>query len=1226
MEEYLDNKAKNNLLNLIQRYRVHKFAKVLERSSRIMGGKGEVVLRTLQDIIHSPYNKLINNLKFISKVNALKKVQPKVHDKLKEYYLPKYLKKWKENTYDVTVRQTKILQKFLRDQYAKKMERDKLRREALLSNIVKRKQRNDLYKLQLPFSIWSKKVKLEKLNSSVNKIQNLFRCHLAKEKQKNLSNQNKWNILFKKVLLNNAVNGLRNAGNFKNLKISQNKILNIILDRKIFNDGQSKLKTYFDKWRRYNQILNKYATQIQNGYRTYLANKEKNRLKRINDILKKTILKHEKTNNDTMRSKLRKWNNKSKLISFDKNSRIIQLFIRPKLAKLLNDKVKNLFDNLSQKRVSKSLLSVAKMYKLLHALNRPSVQKFRNNLQKIVSKKNFNDKLRIISNKNNVKNNNEKLRRYLNKWKDIITNINQKENDGASIIQRAFLSLIARNKRNNLKNKKTILTKYVIQKYNITNNKLYIYFTRWLNKSRVMKINENAKVIQGFCREILQKCKEKKELNNKIKINNGLVKLMKVKFGKEYVFNKIKSEKNRSVFKQFNDNLKKHKLNTLKDCFDKIKQTAFNNKLKSAINIQDNLKERILKKILDTWHEKANKLSRKLGAEIIIKNYRLYASLKKKENREQILKNILLNLLNKNNDMKNKYFKKWKDIDQKIKNNQSKARVARYIKNRFKISKARKNWIKLSKNLKLKNRNNDLYNFVQKIKQFCLIKKFMRPFTDLARKRFISKVQDNDRKDNILQKLKNVLPKRNDTNNEIILRKYLSIWINKINKINDREAKLNEAMQVMSKNKLKSDINTLTDAFLVKKLKHDIPYARAKSFFDKLRNIYDKKNKNEKLANSLKNANDNMNDQHKKQILNKILKLYTYKKLDNMLNACEDYDQKILKPQYGKEFLQKLFLNMKNKAQYNYADRIESTNKPTTTKLKFNKKIIKNNKIIEDKQAIIKKCIPSFVSYLDKKIKERNQNTLNEFKKAYASKKFCELLKSFSNKKIISPKSDVVNEMKREAKYSETRPLYQIKIFKLLRKKYIREIVTKLEEPSRLYKLFYLVNVTQMHKKITNQRFFRELIRKWRFIAFTKKMARRKLELMYKNLHASYMQMADEIFGDDEVNPSVIKQFEMFGNNVGMFTAQEPEVGEEMSKKYYTTVDKRYVFKNDREISNEMRKSYTRQKQIIVEKEEMKESEEFSSSEKRPRNKDLSSSFKKIKSGGIQKNLFKKDN
>ena len=217
--------------------------------------------------------------------------------------------------------------------------------------------------------------------------------------------------------------------------------------------------------------------------------------------------------------------------------------------------------------------------------------------------------------------------------------------------------------------------------------------------------------------------------------------------------------------------------------------------------------------------------------------------------------------------------------------------------------------------------------------------------------------------------------------------------------------------------------------------------------------------------------------------------------------------------------------------------------------------------------------------------------------------------------------------MKKEAKYAKTRPLYQVKLFKLLRKKYIREILTRLEEPSRLYKLFYLVNVTRMHKKITNQRFFRELIRKWRFIAFTKKMARRKLELMYKNLHASYMQMADEIFGDDEVNPSVIKQFEMFGNNVGMFTAQEPEVGEEMNKKYYTAVDKRYVFKNDREISNEMRKSYSKKQQIIVEQEEAKEIEDYSSSaEKKPKNKDLRSSFNNIKNSRFQGKYFKKDN
>ena len=34
---------------------------------------------------------------------------------------------------------------------------------------------------------------------------------------------------------------MRTVGNYKITKISQNKLLNNILDRKIFNDGQSKI-------------------------------------------------------------------------------------------------------------------------------------------------------------------------------------------------------------------------------------------------------------------------------------------------------------------------------------------------------------------------------------------------------------------------------------------------------------------------------------------------------------------------------------------------------------------------------------------------------------------------------------------------------------------------------------------------------------------------------------------------------------------------------------------------------------------------------------------------------------------------------------------------------------------------------------------------------------------------------------------------------------------------
>ena len=99
-----------------------------------------------------------------------------------------------------------------------------------------------------------------------------------------------------------------------------------------------------------------------------------------------------------------------------------------------------------------------------------------------------------------------------------------------------------------------------------------------------------------------------------------------------------------------------------------------------------------------------------------------------------------------------------------------------------------------------------------------------------------------------------------------------------------------------------------------------------------------------------------------------------------------------------------------------------------------------------------------------------------------------------------------------------------------------------------------------MHSNIANQRYYRELIRKWRFITFSKKMTRKKLELMYKNLHASYLQMADEIFGEDKFNPSLFKEFERFGSNIGMFTGQEAKIDEELNKRYYSDVNKKYVF------------------------------------------------------------------
>ena len=88
--------AKLKLRALFKKDTIHQLSHIMERSSRIIGGKGEVVYKALQDILYkNPFDILKERMKFLGKVNALRKVQPKVHDALKNYYLPLALKKWK---------------------------------------------------------------------------------------------------------------------------------------------------------------------------------------------------------------------------------------------------------------------------------------------------------------------------------------------------------------------------------------------------------------------------------------------------------------------------------------------------------------------------------------------------------------------------------------------------------------------------------------------------------------------------------------------------------------------------------------------------------------------------------------------------------------------------------------------------------------------------------------------------------------------------------------------------------------------------------------------------------------------------------------------------------------------------------------------------------------------------------------------------------------------------
>ena len=1155
--------AKDKLRNLFQKYPKHILANIMGKSSRIIGGKGDALYKTLQDILYrNPYNKFLDNLKFAGKVNALRKTQPKIHDSIARYYLTKALRKWKENTYDQTIKHTIMLQKFLRDQYEKKMKRDKERREYLILQFINKLTKNNLYKLQLPFNIWNKKVKLEKMNEGATKIQNKFREYIAHQKANDLKAVDKYLKLIKLIKTKNLLDVLNKVKDDKMKRDSIKKTLTVILSKKIVLTDKSGLENCFNKWRRINQLAKDYATKIANAYRSYRARKEKDRLQRINILIKKYVLKYDKTNDDIKRSKLRKWYNIVKLLQYNQNSRIIQRFIKPKLYKILNDRIKKYFNDNAKNKIKRLLLLAGKVNKLQHALYRPSLGRFLNNLKKMSHNKNRNDKL-----DNTLKDIDEKtkyvlLKRFIIRWFDKAKQLTDKTNDSASTIQRAFKYYKANKEKDRLLNIKKLLIIYLLKKENITNNKLYSSFMKWLNIVRNLQCNDNARIIQNFCRRIQDKLNRKKELARQLKIKNGLEKLCNIKYGGKYAIDKIISEKNRNIFKNFNDMLKNKKNDRLKDCFDKIKERAFYNVLKKAVKIPDLLRLRIIKKFINIMKDKTDKLAKKRAAEMITKNWKIYLNDKKQKNKQDILKKILRSLVLKKSDILKNYFIRWRNINNKIKTEAAKKAIARYIRNRYRLGNARRNWMDLTNNYKLKNRNENLFEIIKTIKIYIILDKFKKPFRDIARKSFIDKVKDNKKKTVIYEVLTKLLPKTNEKHNNNLLRDSFDKWHENVYKLNKRENRLKNALDTITKRQYERDVDNMNKVMVLKKLFHDLPLVRAKYFFQRIKDIYNNKNKYDKLVDDTLKAKDDVDNQNKIKLMTKLYKLYAYNKINNMLKALNNYDNK-LKNVACKELLYKLLMIKTNNSVFNYNNNISSTNQAKKTKLAFKNKVVKNKSIISDKNAPMRKVLPNLVNYLQKLMNRRNQDTFDVIKSKLVSNKFCQLLKSFNNKTIKPDKKELIRSMKREAKYAETRPQYQVKLFKLLRKKYIRTITTTLVEPSRLYRLFYLINMTKMHKNIAEQRFYRELIRKWRFISFTKKMARKKLELMYKNLHASYLQMADEIFGDDNnINPSVFKEFERFGTNVGMFTGQEPEIDEELNKKYYSTVDRKYVFTN----------------------------------------------------------------
>ena len=494
----------------------------------------------------------------------------------------------------------------------------------------------------------------------------------------------------------------------------------------------------------------------------------------------------------------------------------------------------------------------------------------------------------------------------------------------------------------------------------------------------------------------------------------------------------------------------------------------------------------------------------------------------------------------------------WNETAKKITAETARNKLAKWTSDRYKISKARKLWKDLADKYDMFKNNSLLWELRRKLLNNLrlrdLVEKLKKDFTKVGYDQFKEGAKFNNK----LRYLRNALG--NDERYYYPYKvQYFNRWYNNTRKLREREDALKESFKLMSKKSLNMAADAVKNACLVRALNNIVPVARSYDFLDRLRRLAERNSDYSKFKGNLVSVKDEVDAEAKDKLLRRLYKVYYYKLIDGLFGKLQNLQDEY-KRDHANYFFYKLLLSKRETS--NKEDTLEVV--PKQKRMAFRGVSNKRLKAPEDR-SVLKMILPSLVRFLDDKFLEQKGWAMENLSNKWRSEKFAKLYKIFANKTITPPKRDLVDLMKAENLYMNGLGASNCELFKLLRRYWIRMVCSSMYGPSRVYKTLYLIKMIMMHKAIAYQRYIRELIRKWRFSAFIQNISRRKLELLYKNLHVSYLQMANEMFGEKgEKNASVVKEFERLATRMGVFTNEDYNNPNE--ENFCEKINKRYVF------------------------------------------------------------------
>ena len=1011
--------------------------------------------------------------------------------------------------------------------------------------------------------IYTKEYKNTKIKKEKIEKYDIINSEDEKESEESENNNNIEQDNVNKKIDNNKSNKESNKYQKKIENIKKYYILkNLIRIKKDIDNNN--IKRYFNIWKNRNNKNNnlndensqKSLIKIQNAIRQMISKNKLEKIKRLNNILLNIFNKKDTIKNSKLLFYLTKWNSYIKQLSCREKIEYIQKVFRKYIYNKNANKLKTFLSNAYKKFYLDTLNKFAKIKKLKSTFENISKNRIKSKIGKIIKNKRICKMLNKIIINNEELYGNDLKAYYLKKW-------NNRKN-------------ILKNKDN--KKKKRLLMKIFNKKDNIK-NVLKLYFLKWQKNHYLSLINDSARKIQkNWRRKIISDINNKRKKEQLIfvkKINDKIKKKKKNYY--LYFFAKLKNLNKKYLLSQIENSFTNKRNNILKDVVNKINLYIRQKYLSKIISIPTKLKKRILSKYIKIWKNKS-----------YIKNKKT---------------NLLTKLINKkdhiNKNLKLSYLYKWLYHSKYILMKNNIEKIQKNYRNYNKNKSIINNWINLKNDLSNKENKKEIKEIIKGIKTYIFYNKIKKGAINKSNKNNFNLLKKYYKDTLFKTKMRNIINELNNKRYPSILQKYFNKWFNKINKEIEREEKLCDLLYTIEKRMNINSVRFLSHASLIKNI-YDI-YAKYRKFeCYKILINYSKSKKNiSDFSKNLSSAFDDIKLKEKKIVLEKIFKYFVYLKLIKLLEKI-----KINRNKEVKQYKIKLIKYLKNKkSELSSSEKRRKKNSMQFVSpkrdqninniKKYDKSKTKSQSIItisdkktknfkeKEKEIIKKKTIKGYNPNNKKVYKnrwgsnksngEKNNKSISEDSENNQIKEnltaiyepFLGALNKVINKIIIRKKKEYLIMIKKNIKIVEEekakeKVYYIEKLYKTLRSITIKKLFIQKNELLKAKKLINLIKITKINSQISTDRWIRQIIRRWRFIAFVKLMSKRKLELMYKNLHVGYLEIINSLFNNESQFPSIIKEFENFGSNVGMYKNSDILNKE---KDLYQRVKRKYISK-----------------------------------------------------------------